>query len=146
MFTIREDDMRIHSKNGNQILFAGIDDPEKIKSIHSITSIWIEEVSDLLPEGCRQLDIRLRGRTKQFKQMIITFSPIDVNHWLKKESFYRKNWTAQPNTPRTKTIASRTRRPFVFWRVSKRRTRTITRCMRLASGVYLVKRYSTSTD
>jgi phage terminase large subunit len=90
LFTIREGDMRIRCVNGNEILFAGIDDPEKMKSIHGITSIWIEEASELSPEDYRQLDIRLRGRTKHYKQMMITFNPIDVNHWLKKEFFDRK--------------------------------------------------------
>jgi phage terminase large subunit len=90
LFAIREGDMRIRCVNGNEILFAGIDDPEKMKSIHGITSIWIEEASELSPEDYRQLDIRLRTPTKHYKQMIITFNPIDVNHWLKKEFFDQK--------------------------------------------------------
>jgi len=33
--------------NGSEILFKGMDDPEKIKSIAGITRIWIEEASEL---------------------------------------------------------------------------------------------------
>ena len=80
-------DLYIRCINGNEILFAGLDDVEKLKSISGVTSIWIEEASEIVPEDFRQLDIRLRGKTKNYKQMIISFNPIDVNHWLKKEFF-----------------------------------------------------------
>lgn len=73
--------------NGNEILFAGLDDVEKLKSISGITSIWIEEASEIEPEDFRQLDIRLRGKTLNYKQMIISFNPISVTHWLKTEFF-----------------------------------------------------------
>ncbi|WAH35038.1 PBSX family phage terminase large subunit [Alicyclobacillus dauci] len=90
LFKINESDLRIRCVNGNEILFAGLDDVEKLKSIHGITGVWIEEASEIAPEDYRQLDIRLRTKTKHYKQMIITFNPIDVNHWLKKEFFDRK--------------------------------------------------------
>lgn len=83
-------ELHITCVNGNEILFAGLDDVEKLKSISGITSIWIEEASETTPEDFRQLDIRLRGRTQNYKQMMITFNPIDINHWLKKEFFDRK--------------------------------------------------------
>lgn len=80
-------DLHITCANGNEVLFAGLDDVEKLKSISGITSIWIEEASELDASDFRQLDIRLRGQSRNYKQMIITFNPIDVNHWLKKEFF-----------------------------------------------------------
>lgn len=83
-------ELYIRCVNGNEILFAGLDDVEKLKSISGVTSIWIEEASEIVPEDFRQLDIRLRGRTKYYKQMIISFNPIDINHWLKKEFFDMK--------------------------------------------------------
>ncbi|MCX6162074.1 MAG: phage terminase large subunit, partial [Ignavibacteriae bacterium] len=43
-FYIRESDLTIICKlNGNSFISAGMDDPEKIKSIYGITSVWIEE-------------------------------------------------------------------------------------------------------
>lgn len=68
----------------SEILFAGMDNPEKIKSIAGITGIWIEEATELNEDDFKQLDLRLRGKTKSYKQIILTFNPIDVNHWLKK--------------------------------------------------------------
>lgn len=93
-------ELHITCVNGNEILFAGLDDVEKLKSISGITSIWIEEASETTPEDFRQLDIRLRGRTQCYKQMMITFNPIDINHWLKKEFFdtQRDNCTTVHST------------------------------------------------
>lgn len=62
-------------------------DVEKMKSIVGITSMWIEEVTELDAEEYRQLDLRMRGETKNYKQMILSFNPIYVTHWLKGEFF-----------------------------------------------------------
>jgi phage terminase large subunit len=90
-FEINKTDMKItYKKNKNEILFAGLDDVEKLKSIYNVTSIWIEEASELEPEDFRQLDIRLRGETKSYKQFIVTFNPVSITHWLKAEFFDSK--------------------------------------------------------
>lgn len=73
--------------NGSQILFAGLDDAEKLKSIYRVTGIWIEEGSELLESDYDQLNIRLRGETATYKQIITTFNPVDINHWLKRRFF-----------------------------------------------------------
>lgn len=90
-WTINKTDMVMTYKNGSQILFAGLDDVEKLKSIYGITGIWIEEASELDESDFNQLDIRLRGETAYYKQIIISFNPIDVNHWLKKRFFDKKH-------------------------------------------------------
>ena len=79
--------MTITLPNGSVFLFTGLDDVEKLKSIYNITMIWIEEASELLESDFNQLDIRLRGVTKYYKQIIITFNPISITHWLKKRFF-----------------------------------------------------------
>ena len=71
--------------NGSQILFKGMDDPEKIKSIAGITRIWCEEASELTFEDMKQLNLRLRGRTNL--QMTLTFNPISEEHWIKSHFF-----------------------------------------------------------
>lgn len=81
---------RIRFRNGSEILFAGLDNAEKLKSIANITGIWIEEASELDEADFNQLDIRLRGQTPYYKQLILTFNPISVQHWLKKRFFDRK--------------------------------------------------------
>lgn len=84
-------DMYISFRNGSEIIFAGLDDVEKLKSIHDITGIWIEEATEISEHDFDQLDIRLRGETKYYKQILITFNPISVNHWIKKRFFDRRD-------------------------------------------------------
>lgn len=71
----------------SEILFSGLDDVEKLKSIYNITGIWIEEASELLESDFNQLDIRLRGETEHYKQIILSFNPINIVHWLKLRFF-----------------------------------------------------------
>ena len=40
-------DMLISFANGSEIIFAGLDDVEKLKSIYDITGIWVEEASEI---------------------------------------------------------------------------------------------------
>lgn len=86
--------------NGNEILFSGLDDVEKLKSIAGITSIWIEEASEVTVEDFRELNRRLRGYSgknasgsRQYMQIILSFNPISALHWLKSYFFdtRRKN-------------------------------------------------------
>ena len=76
--------MYITFKNGSEIIFSGLDEVDKLKSINDITGIWIEEASEITQEDFDQLDIRLRGQTKYYKQIILTFNPVSITHWLKK--------------------------------------------------------------
>lgn len=71
----------------SEIISAGLDDVEKLKSITDITGIWVEEMTELLPEDWRQLNLRMRGIRKYYKQIIGTFNPIDEHHWIKKTFF-----------------------------------------------------------
>ena len=86
-FKINETNMSIEYINGNKIVMFGMDNPEKIKSIAGISGIWIEEATELKEEDFDQLDLRLRGETKNYKQIIITFNPVSSKHWIKKKFF-----------------------------------------------------------
>lgn len=91
--------MEITCVNGNQILFAGLDDVEKLKSITGITSIWIEEASEIAEGDFNQLDLRLRGKSKNYKQITLTFNPISALSWLKSHFFD----VVRPNVTKLKT-------------------------------------------
>jgi phage terminase large subunit len=87
-FKVNESDLRIKCLlNGNEIIFAGLDDVEKLKSITfangELTDIWIEEASEVLESDFNQLDIRLRGGSSK-KQIILSFNPVNINHWIKR--------------------------------------------------------------
>lgn len=90
-YRIHKGDMKILFANGSEILFAGLDDVEKLKSIYDITMIWIEEASELEIGDFNQLDIRLRTAFPYYLQMILSFNPISITHWLKKRFFDRKD-------------------------------------------------------
>jgi phage terminase large subunit len=92
-FKINESDLRIKCLlNDNEIIFSGLDDVEKLKSVTfskgELTDVWIEEASEILEADFNQLDVRLRGKGTK-KQIVISFNPIDINHWLKKRFFDR---------------------------------------------------------
>lgn len=73
--------------NESQIMFSGLDDSEKLKSIEGVTSIWVEESTELTQEDFEQLDLRLRGQFKYIKQITLTLNPISEQHWIKRMFF-----------------------------------------------------------
>lgn len=100
LFKINKTEFRITCVNGNEIIFMGLDDVEKLKSIHGITIIWIEEASETAEDDLKQCNLRLRGKTKVKKQIILTFNPISHLHWIKKMFFDNivKNCTIHKST------------------------------------------------
>lgn len=93
-FNINRSDLVITCENGYQILFSGLDDVEKIKSITPvkgvITDIWIEEATEIVENDIKQLQRRLRGKANVSKRVTLSFNPIIKNHWLYERYF--QNW------------------------------------------------------
>lgn len=86
-FKINESDMRMKCLlTGNEVAFAGLDDVEKIKSVTfangELTDIWVEEATECLEKDINQLKVRLRGG-KSKKQMVLSFNPVNIRHWIK---------------------------------------------------------------
>jgi phage terminase large subunit len=78
--------------NNSCIVFKGLDNKEKMKSIKDITSLWMEEASEFTLDDFTQLDLRLRGdHLKNYKQIMISFNPISSKHWLKSRFFDTKD-------------------------------------------------------
>ena len=75
-------DMSFSFVGGSEIICSGVDDPEKLKSIEGITSVWIEEPTELSMNDFLQVDLRLRGDTPSYKQIILSFNPISRTSWL----------------------------------------------------------------
>ena len=92
-FIISKSEMVITcAQNDKQILFGGLDDPEKLKSVTPIngviTDIWIEEATESAYEAYKQLTKRLRGESGNIKKrMIFSFNPILQTHWIYREFF-----------------------------------------------------------
>jgi len=100
-FALRKTDMTISSVTGVDIMMVGLDDVEKLKSIHGVTDVWIEEATELTEADFKQVNLRVRGTDVQ-KRIILTFNPISVMHWLK--SYFFDN--PKPNSRITKTTYS----------------------------------------
>lgn len=71
----------------SEILTVGMDDPEKLKSISGITSVWIEEATELTEDDFDQIDLRLRGQSPGYKQIVLSFNPVSKKHWLRSRFF-----------------------------------------------------------
>lgn len=88
----------------SEILFTGLDDPEKIKSIKGITMVWIEEASEITKDDLIQIDLRIRGDTNSYKQIILTFNPVTTALWIRDfmatkqtDEVYIRRYTAKDN-------------------------------------------------
>jgi len=79
--TINRTTLSIAFPNGSIVLFKGLDDGEKIKSITGITDIWCEEATELAYDDYTQLDLRLRARAGNL-QMYCTFNPVSKANWV----------------------------------------------------------------
>lgn len=80
---INKSDFTIQISNGSEFIFKGLDDPEKIKSIHGITDIIIEEATDLTLHDFTQLNLRLRpGREVVSPQIYLMFNPVSKANWV----------------------------------------------------------------
>jgi len=86
-YTENQTDLTLEFPNGSQILHKGLDKEKRLKSIAGITSIWIEEATELTEQDFDQLDLRLRGASPDYRQMALTFNPENERHWLKRRFF-----------------------------------------------------------
>ena len=91
-FTVSRSDLCLTCKdNGAQILFLGLDDTEKIKSLTPasgvLTDIWMEEATECRYEDMKQLEKRLRGQSPHKKRLTISFNPVSRGHWIYRNYF-----------------------------------------------------------
>lgn len=86
-FTLSRSEMSLTAKeSGAQILFLGLDDVEKIKSLTPqngvLTDIWLEEATECRWEDVKALEKRLRGRSPHKKRLTMSFNPVSTRHWI----------------------------------------------------------------
>lgn len=92
----------------NELLFDGLDEPEKIKSIKAITGIWIEEATDFTAKDFMEIDLAFREPGPAYKQIILTFNPDEsLAPWLKLRFFDHidPDATIHPSTVNDNPIA-----------------------------------------
>lgn len=72
--------------NGSEIIFRGMDNPEKLKSINGITIIWLEECSEIKYAGFKEL----LGRARHPKlpiHFLLSTNPVSKGNWSFKHFF-----------------------------------------------------------
>lgn len=78
--------MQIRFPNGSKIIFKGMDKPEKLKSIHNVSIVWIEECSEVKYAGFKELLGRLRHPSLPL-HMILSTNPVGMANWCYKHFF-----------------------------------------------------------
>lgn len=78
---INESDFRIRFPNGSEIIFTGLDEETKLLSLNDIGTIFIEEAFEVPQSIVEQLNLRMRGKTKD-QQIIMAWNPISKESWL----------------------------------------------------------------
>ena len=86
---INKSGLTIEFLNGSILLFKGLDDSEKIKSINGITDIVIEEATEITLDDFTQLNLRLRSK-KPNNQIHLMFNPVSKANWVYKYFFETK--------------------------------------------------------
>ena len=84
---VHRTNMSIEFLTGSTITCIGLDDPEKLKSIVGVTSVWVEEATELSLDDAQQINLRLRGITPSYKQIMYSFNPVSKANWIYKRFF-----------------------------------------------------------
>ena len=81
---------RIELPNGAEVIFKGMDNPEKIKSIKGISDVVMEEASEFTLDDYTQLTLRLRDKAHKQKQIYLMFNPVSKANWVYNAFFVKK--------------------------------------------------------
>ena len=97
LFDINKTDGTVTCKNGYQIVFAGLDDVEKLKSLTPakgvFTDVRIEEATEVGRDSVKQLLKRQRGGDENTpKRLVMSFNPILKSHWIYSDYFAGIGW------------------------------------------------------
>ena len=80
--------MSFQFPNGSEIIFSGMDDPEKVKSITGVSIIWLEECSEISEAAYLELQGRVRTPNVSM-HFILSCNPVSKNNWVYKHFFKR---------------------------------------------------------
>ena len=97
LFSINKTDGTVTCTNGYQIIFAGLDDVEKLKSLTPakgvFTDVRVEEATECDFSSVKQLLKRQRGGEESTpKRLVLSFNPVLISHWIYTEYFSSVAW------------------------------------------------------
>lgn len=78
--------MQIRFPNGSLMTFRGMDKPEKLKSLHGVSIVWIEEATEISYDGYKELvgRVREKGASNHF---IMSCNPVGKENWIYQHFF-----------------------------------------------------------
>ncbi|MGL5595851.1 MAG: PBSX family phage terminase large subunit [Cetobacterium sp.] len=79
-FRFKTSPLSIECVNGTRFIFKGLDKTEKLKSLHGVSIIWIEEAPEIPYKAFKELNGRLRTMT-QSMHIIMSQNPVSKNSW-----------------------------------------------------------------
>ena len=74
--------------NGSEIIFKGMDNPEKVKSINGVSIVWIEECSEVKFEAYEELQGRIRTPNVSM-HFILSCNPVGFENWVYRHFFVK---------------------------------------------------------
>lgn len=80
--------LRFRFPNGSQIIFKGMDKPEKVKSINGVSIVWLEECSEIKYDGYKELLGRIRTPNVSM-HFILSCNPVGRENWVYTHFFKR---------------------------------------------------------
>lgn len=86
--TAKESPFRLTFPNGSEVIFKGMDKPEKLKSINGVSIVWLEECSEIKYAGYKELLGRLRHPTLSL-HFILSTNPVGTDNWVYTHFFKR---------------------------------------------------------
>jgi phage terminase large subunit len=88
-------DGEIRVATGARTVYAGLDDPEKVKGLESFDLVYINELNQFFPDEWDEVNRRLRGRPGQ--KILADWNPIIKTHWINNEILVEsEGWTDLP--------------------------------------------------
>ena len=69
--------------NGAKMIFRGLDEPKKMKSLKGLNFVWVEEAEDLTRKDYDDMLMLLRG--EGYQRLVMSFNPVDETHFSNKD-------------------------------------------------------------
>lgn len=89
--------MEFRFPNGSRIIFKGLDNVEKIKSINNVSVVWIEECSEIRYDAYLELLGRIRTPMLSM-HFILSCNPVGRENWVYNHFFVRTDDNGQEHT------------------------------------------------
>ena len=80
--------LKIKFPNGSEIIFKGMDKPEKVKSINGVSIVWMEECSEMSMDAYSELLGRIRTPDVSM-HFILSCNPISKENWVYSRFFVK---------------------------------------------------------